>query len=122
MYCTRYNKATSTVRHGHSVEKYRGTIEGGICLRKYEDLSSINERRYFVIDGKFYGQDEMFDTRVMDILIRVARVIPSPFFSVDISQDRAGRHRIVEIGDGQVSDLVGWTPERFAEIWRRSES
>ena len=24
--------------------------------------------------------------------------------------------RVVEVGDGQVSDLVGWTPEQFAKI------
>jgi ATP-grasp domain, R2K clade family 3 len=28
-----------------------------------------------------------------------------------------GVERIVEIGDGQVSDLVGWSVERFVEIW-----
>ena len=27
----------------------------------------------------------------------------------------------VEIGDGQVSDLVGWTPEAFAGMWLRAE-
>jgi len=27
-----------------------------------------------------------------------------------------GQLRVVEVGDGQVSDLVGWTPEQFAKI------
>lgn len=95
---------------------YRGEIEGGICLRRWEELR--NEQRYFVINGKFYNAEgSMFDLRVMEILIRVARDIPSPFFSVDIAEG-GGRFRIVEMGDGQVSDLVGWTPERFAEIWK----
>jgi hypothetical protein len=35
---------------------------------------------------------------------------------VDVVQRADGQLRIVEIGDGQVSDLVGWTPERFASI------
>jgi hypothetical protein len=104
------------------MQQYRGQIEGGVCLRKFEEFQPGSEKRYFVINKKFYGQDEAFDTRAMDILIRVARDIPSPFFSVDIAQHKDGRFRIVEIGDGQVSDLVGWTPERFAEIWKRSES
>jgi hypothetical protein len=30
---------------------------------------------------------------------------------------RVGVDRIVEIGDGQVSDLVGWSVERLVEIW-----
>ena len=98
--------------------KFRGTIEGGICLRRFEEFRPGSETRYFVIDGKFYGQEVMFDTRVMDMLIRVARDIPSRFFSVDIAERTDGRYRVVEIGDGQVSDLVGWTPERFAEIWK----
>lgn len=42
----------------------------------------------------------------------------SPFFSVDVALREDGAERIVEIGDGQVSDLVGWSPERFAEMWR----
>jgi len=30
----------------------------------------------------------------------------------------AGASFFVEIGDGQVSDLVGWEPARFAELWK----
>ena len=100
------------------MEFYRGEIEGGICLRRFEEFRPGSETRYFVIDGKFYGQEPMFDTRAMELLIRVARDIPAPFFSVDIAERTDGRFRVVEIGDGQVSDLVGWTPERFAEIWK----
>lgn len=37
---------------------------------------------------------------------------------VDVALREDGVERIVEIGDGQVSDLVGWSPERFAEMWR----
>jgi len=104
------------------MQQYRGEIEGGVCLRHYEEFQPGSEKRYFVINKRFYGQEEAFDTRAMSILARVARDIPSPFFSVDIAQRTDGQCRIVEIGDGQVSDLVGWTPERFAEIWKRSES
>lgn len=103
-----------------NMEKYRGTIEGGIVVREYEDFFPNTEKRYFVINKRFYGQDVSFDTRAMSILHRVAREIPSPFFSVDIAERTDGHFRIVEIGDGQVSDLVGWTPERFAEIWKEA--
>jgi len=44
--------------------------------------------------------------------------IDSPFFSVDIAQTDDGVARVVEIGDGQVSDLVGWPAESFANIWQ----
>ena len=46
-----------------------------------------------------------------------AEAIPGPFFSVDVAFRTDGVERIVEIGDGQVSDLVGWSVERFANIW-----
>jgi len=40
----------------------------------------------------------------------------SRFYSVDVVQRTDGRLRIVEVGDGQVSDLVGSTPKQFAAI------
>jgi ATP-grasp domain, R2K clade family 3 len=50
-----------------------------------------------------------------------AETIASPFFSVDVARRVDGVERIVEIGDGQVSDLVGWSVERFVNIWREVE-
>jgi hypothetical protein len=50
-----------------------------------------------------------------------ADTIPSQFFSVDIARRADGVERIVEIGDGQVSDLVGWSVERFIDIWRDTD-
>ena len=100
------------------MEKYRGVIEGGLCLREWEDYYPNSEKRYFILDGKFYGQDVSFDVRAMEILQRLARDIPSPFFSADIAERIDGRFRVVELGDGQVSDLVGWTDQRFTEIWK----
>lgn len=44
--------------------------------------------------------------------------IESDFFSVDVVRRRDGVERIVEIGDGQVSDLVGWEAQRFAQLWQ----
>jgi hypothetical protein len=101
-----------------NMEKYRGTIEGGICVRQWEEFFPHSETRYFVINGRYFGQDIAFDTRAMRILDAIKERIPSPFWSVDIAQRRDGEFRIVEIGDGQVSDLVGWSPQRFAEVWK----
>jgi ATP-grasp domain, R2K clade family 3 len=104
------------------MEKYRGTIEGGICLRAWEEFIPDSERRYFVINNRYFSQEGSFDLRAMRILARVHDLVPSPFYSVDIAQpkDSDTEFRLVEIGDGQVSDLVGWTPQRFAEIWKES--
>ncbi len=37
------------------MKKYRGIIEGGLCVRKVEDFLSETERRYFVLKGKVYS-------------------------------------------------------------------
>jgi hypothetical protein len=46
-----------------------------------------------------------------------AEAIASSFFSVDVARRADGVDRIVEIGDGQVSDLSGWSVGRFVGIW-----
>jgi ATP-grasp domain, R2K clade family 3 len=97
------------------MQKFRGSIEGGICVRRVEDFIPTTERRYFIINGKSFAADRA--TRIPDIVTECARIIESKFFSIDIIERRDGVLRVVEIGDGQVSGLVGWTPERFAEIW-----
>ena len=49
------------------------------------------------------------------IVVECARRIPSRFFSVHVVEREDGVLRVVEVGDGQVSDLVGWTPHKF--VW-----
>jgi len=92
--------------------RYRGRIEGGICLREFEDLVTDTEERYFVIDGRAHARDGDVPAIVHDI----ARRINSPFFSVDIVRDSAGRLRLIELGDGQVSDRKKWSASKFAEM------
>lgn len=103
-----------------NMEKFRGQIEGGICVREWEDFAPGTEKRYFVINGKYYGQEHSYDIRHMSILDEISKLVPSPFYSVDIATRQDAVARIVEIGDGQVSDLVGWTPERFGEVWKEA--
>ena len=97
------------------MQKFRGSIEGGICVRRIEDFVPETERRYFVKHGKPFAASP--EEEVPEIVEECAKRIVSKFFSVDVIQRRDGTKRIVEIGDGQVSDLVGWTAERFAQLW-----
>jgi hypothetical protein len=95
------------------MEQFRGAIEGGLCVRKYEP-GLRDEQRYFISNGEIRGV--LNRESDMETLNSVAKRIDSPLFSVDIAYDSHGRTRLVEIGDGQVSDLVtGWTPERFKD-------
>ncbi len=93
---------------------YRDELEGGICVRRVEDFVPETECRYFVLQGQPHSPDKR---EIPLPVIAAAERIRSSFFTVDVAKNVAGEWRIVELGDGQVSDLVGWTPERFAEIW-----
>ncbi len=92
----------------------RGRLEGGVCVRRLEVYRPNTERRYFVLGGTPHAADE---EPVPAVVATVAGRINSPFFSVDVAERDDGVMRVVEVGDGQVSDLVGWTPEAFAALW-----
>ena len=98
------------------MRRVRGDIEGGIVVRRVEDFDPASERRYFVLDGVAYDPDG----REPPALVKdVGERIPSRFFSADGAHLRNGTLRLVEVGDGQVSDLVGWTAEAFVRMWKR---
>jgi hypothetical protein len=99
------------------MQKYRGTIEGGVCVRRFEEFVPGSEMRYFVLHHKPHAASG----DVPELVAECARRIPSPFFSIDVALRADGVLRVVEIGDGQVSDLVGWEASRFAEIWTSSD-
>jgi hypothetical protein len=94
------------------MQRYRGVIEGGFCVRRVESFLSQTERRYFVIDG--IPHPPVGD--VPPIVHECAKRLSGRFYSVDVIQRTDGELRIVEVGDGQVSDLVGWTPETFGKV------
>jgi hypothetical protein len=96
------------------MQKYRGTIEGGICVRQVEDFIPETEQRYFVLNGRAFAANP--DAEIPAIIEECASRIHSKFFSVDAIERSDGCQRIVEIGDGQVSGLVGWSIDRFAVL------
>jgi hypothetical protein len=96
------------------LREYRGRIEGGICVRRVEEFVPESERRYFVLNGVGYAGGA---EPVPDVVRACAERVRSPFFSVDVARRRDGALRVVEVGDGQVSDLVGWSATAFASLW-----
>ena len=95
------------------IEHYRGQLEGGVCIREFEDLLPETEERYFVFHGKPFARNSV----VPDLVLGIARRIESPFFSVDLALDKEGILRLIELGDGQVSDRKKWPVSTFIEIF-----
>lgn len=96
------------------IEKYRGRVEGGVCIRKFEQLAFDTEERYFVFRGQAYARNGIVPEIVQTLVPRIS----SPFFSVDVVLSIDGKPRLIELGDGQVSDRKQWPAERFMEIFR----
>ncbi|MCP1617844.1 MULTISPECIES: ATP-grasp domain-containing protein [Pseudomonadaceae] len=94
------------------IERYRGALEGGVCLREFEPLKPDTEERYFVLDGRAFGRNG----EVPALVHEVARRVPCPFFSVDLVASEIGALRLVELGDGQVSDRKQWPADRFVAM------
>lgn len=98
------------------LRQYRGELEGGLCLREFEELEPNSERRYFVYQGEVYGA-EGFVPKIVEL---VANRVDCPFYSVDIARNIRGDYRLIEIGDGQVSDLKDWPIDKFLMIFNSS--
>jgi hypothetical protein len=96
---------------------YRGILEGGIVLREVVELIPHSETRFFIVDDKIFSpkKDLTQHKLVEDVVLRmVAKNLP--FYSVDIATKIDGDEVVVEIGDGQVSDYVGWDLKDFIGI------
>jgi hypothetical protein len=97
----------------HDIRHYRGCIEGGVAIRELETFQPDTEERYFVFNGKAFSRDG----EVPPLVETVSRQIDSPFFSVDTVLRSDGELRVVELGDGQVSDRKHWPVGTFLEIF-----
>nr|WED69605.1 ATP-grasp domain-containing protein [Pectobacterium colocasium] len=54
---------------------------------------------------------------VPDLVAEIAQHISSPFFSIDMAENTAGELRLIEIGDGQVSDIKEWNVDKFLQMF-----
>jgi hypothetical protein len=98
------------------IEQFRGEVEGGVCIRKYEDFLADTEERYFVLNGKAYGRSG----DVPELVREIARHVLSPCLSVDVVMRADGVLRLIEVGDGQVSGLKKWSIADFVSMVEES--
>lgn len=100
------------------MEEFRGQLEGGLCLRKVESFEEGSERRLFVYRSHVFSDPtQLCPAQVLEMLDRFVDRVPSPFFSVDVARRVDGVYRVVELGDGQVSDVKHWLPHDLYQIF-----
>lgn len=89
-----------------------------LCLLLEQEACSLNlehEQRFFVRNGIPYSKENQGHPQ---ILYDIAKRIDSPFYSVDLAVNVSKRQwRLVEIGDGQVSEPKKWKLESFFSIF-----
>lgn len=96
----------------NTISELKG-IEGIIALREVHNFIPDTEIRYFSYYGKLFSPNEV----VYDLAQEVAqRFKHLPFISIDIIKDDKNNEWLVEIGDGQVSDLKMWNPNKFSDM------
>jgi hypothetical protein len=101
----------------NELNRKRG-ITGGISLREVHEFVPDSEIRYFCINGTILSPAGA----VPDIVNAVKEKVRLPFYSIDVIQDVNGKEWIVEIGDGQVSDLkLPWKPIDFVNAIKESQ-
>lgn len=98
------------------IEKNKG-ITGGICLREVEKFKNETELRYFSFNNKIISPNR----EIPEIVKEINNIIKLKFFSIDIIKDNSNNYRLVEIGDGQVSDLKSpWKIDDFVNGIKKS--
>ncbi len=98
---------------------YRGAIEGGIVLREHVNIEPQTEIRFFVVRDVIFSPLEHVTRetyQVVEEAVKKLAVKKLLFYSVDVATLANGRPCLIEIGDGQVSDYVGWALKDFVHV------
>lgn len=82
-----------------------------LFVRDFVELKPASERRFFVVYGQVFGAGGA--ELPQSLRAAVAALQPRLFYSFDVAETLAGEPVLVEVGDGQVSDLKEWTVAEF---------
>ncbi|WP_020519072.1 ATP-grasp domain-containing protein [Catelliglobosispora koreensis] len=103
--------ATATAVVARMVELQDDGLNGGIVLRRFENYPRAEEARVWWIDGAPVLTTAHPDTPAVEITPDLTAIAPSVaalgcrFITTDIALRDDGQWRVVEVGDGQVSDF-----------------
>jgi hypothetical protein len=78
-----------------------------LFVRDFVDLKPNSERRFFVMRGQVLGAGGAMLPEALQAA--VAALQPRLFYSLDVAETLAGQPVLIEVGDGQVSDLKEWS-------------
>ena len=98
-----------------TMTEFRGEIEGGLCFRRVEDFAPESECRLFVFRGNLHHRQ--IAPEAVALARAVVERIHAPFYSIDLGLRQDGVWRVIELGDGQVSDLKEWPAEELFAIF-----
>lgn len=65
-------------------------------------------------------QKSLLDQHIPEVVLRCSEKIEHKFYSLDLVKTNDGRDMVVEIGDGQVSDYVGWDLNKFVSTLKNN--
>lgn len=82
-----------------------------LFVRDFIGLKPDSERRFFAVHGQAYGANGL--VLPVALAAAVAALRPRRFYSFDVAETLAGQPVLVEVGDGQVSDLKEWSVADF---------
>lgn len=82
-----------------------------LFVRDFVALRPGSERRFFVVRGQALGADGAKLPATLQPVL--AALQPRLFYSFDVAETLAGQPILVEVGDGQVSDLKEWSVAEF---------
>ncbi|SEU02190.1 ATP-grasp domain-containing protein [Hymenobacter actinosclerus] len=82
-----------------------------LFVREFVPLREKSEQRFFVVNGRAYGAaGAELPPRLVPVLNQLAG---RRFYSLDVARTWTGEAVVVEVGDGQVSDLKEWQLDDF---------
>lgn len=96
-----------------AMHEFRGEIEGGLCFRRVEQYTQ--ECRLFVWRGQVHHRS--IPPEAVELARKIAPRFESPFYTIDLGLRDDGAWRLIELGDGQVSDLKEWSPEELFALF-----
>lgn len=84
-----------------------------LFVRDFVALQPGSERRFFVVRGQALGVGGAELPATLQLAL--AALQPRLFYSFDVAETLTGQPVLVEVGDGQVSDLKEWSVAEFGD-------